>query len=136
MNQRPPIPDADETPEALQARLRRELTVAMKQRRQDVISTLRTLIADVDNAHAIDPPHSTVEDASRHVAGARHGIGTTDTARAELSLAGIHKIIEQNVDEHLANADLHESCSQLENAHRLRLQADHLRQYLPDTPRP
>lgn len=136
MTQRPPAPEVDETPEALQARLRRDLTTAMKQRHHDDISALRTLIADIDNAHAINPPNPTVDDASRHVAGARHGVGSTDAARTELSLADIHQIIEQNIDAHLANADHHEHHGQIEKAHRLRHQANHLGRYLPDVPRP
>lgn len=136
MSQRPPKPTADESPEALQVRLRRDLTVAMKQRRHDDISALRILIAEIDNAHAIDPPLPTVDDTSQHVAGARHGVGATDAARAELSLADIHRIIKDSIDDCLADADHCEHNGHLDKANRRRHQANHLRRYLPDAPRP
>jgi uncharacterized protein YqeY len=126
------IPDPDEPARSIRTRLRDDLVVAMKQRRRDDVAALRTLLAEIDNAEAVDPvPHPT-DDSTRHVAGARHGAGSSEAVRASLTAADIRRILEHHVDEHLADADDHERGGHDESAARLRARADLLRRYLPD----
>lgn len=125
-----PTPDPDEAAGSIRTRLRDDLVVAMKQRRRDDVAALRTLLAEIDNAEAVDPAPRPTTDTTRHVAGARHGVGSSEAIRASLTAADVRRIVEHHVDEHLADADHHARGGHHESASRLRAQADLLRRYL------
>jgi uncharacterized protein YqeY len=101
---------------ALRTLLRRDLGVALKTRHAEAVAALRTTIAAIDNAEAVDP---TTVDA-----------GSTEVARRDLSIADVRAVLHEHVDDYVTEADRYESLGRHDAAQRLRRQADTLRPYL------
>ncbi|WP_036438547.1 hypothetical protein [Mycobacterium sp. URHB0044] len=101
---------------ALRALLRRDLGVALKTRHAEAVAALRTTIAAIDNAEAVDP--ATVDADS------------TEVARRELSIADVRAVLHDHVDDYVAEADRYELLGRHDAAQRLRRQAETLRKYL------
>jgi uncharacterized protein YqeY len=121
-------------PDLLRARLRADLTTAMKARDKDAVAVLRTALAAFDNAEAVAAPPSTPGPpaTSEHVAGSSVGLGSAEVARRVLTLADLHDILRDQVDERTAEARTYAALGQVDAADRLRRDADLLRAYLPD----
>ncbi len=100
----------------LRALLRRDLGVALKTRRAEAAAALRTTIAAIDNAEAVDP--ATVED------------GSTEVARRDLSMADVRAVLHNHIDDYVTEAERYQSLGRHDAAQRLRRQADTLRPYL------
>lgn len=123
-------PTEDTPAEILRTRLRRDLRAAMKAQRRDEMAALRTLIAAIDNAEAAETPSlASPPDASEHVAGARRGIGTADTARRSLSDGDLQRIVEAELWERDAQADRLELLGRTDDSTHLRTQAEVLARY-------
>ncbi len=119
-------------PHALRARMRTDLTAAMKARDKDAVAALRTGLAAVDNAEAVAAPQPSGPPAtSEHVAGTTAGLGTAEVARRVLSLDDVHALVAAQVAERAAEADRYESLGRPDDAARLRREAEVLRAYLP-----
>jgi uncharacterized protein len=101
---------------ALRALLRRDLGAALKARRAEAVAALRTTIAAIDDAEAVDP--ITV------------GIGVTEVARRDLSIADVRAVLHNHFDDYVTEADRYQSLGRQDAAQRLRRQADTLRRYL------
>lgn len=117
---------------SLRTRLRRDLTVAMKERRHEKVGALRTLIAAIDNAQAIIVADDAPALDAEPIAGSRHGIGSTDAERATLDADDVHAIVRAQIDEYLADAELDERHGHNDLAGQLRGRAAALRPYLAD----
>ncbi|TAK68314.1 MAG: hypothetical protein EPO13_12060 [Actinomycetota bacterium] len=102
----------------------------MKARRPDAVTALRTAIAAIDNAAAVDPTVETPGAAGDHVAGARTGVGSTEAARRRLGSDELHAILRDQITERLSEADRYDSLGRVEDAQRLRREADVLSAYL------
>lgn len=102
----------------------------MKARDSDVVTALRTAIAAIDNAEAVDATEKSAAATSEHFAGAHVGLGVTEADRRHLSIDETRQIIQSQITEHETEADGYEALGQSDAAARLRRQADALRRYL------
>lgn len=118
-----------ETVQDLRSALRADLLTAMKARRSEVVSALRTALAAVDNAEAVAVPNAPMESASEHVAGAGIGVGSTETERRTLSIDEVRSLLRVQVQERVTEAELYDSYGRSEAAERLRREADAMRKY-------
>ncbi|MFG2433410.1 hypothetical protein [Streptomyces sp. NPDC048508] len=123
-----PVP---EDAQALRSLLRTDLVAAMKARRTEAVSALRTAIAVIDNAEAVETPaQASVHAVSEHVAGAGTGVGSTEAERRVLSLDDVRALLQAQVDDRTGEADRYDTYGQVDAALRLRREADVLSRYL------
>lgn len=117
----------------LRARVRSDLTAAMKARRIVDVSALRSLLAALDDAQAVPAPaHVPASSlAGEHVAGAAVGVGSTEVARLELSAAEIGLVVAGQIEERQAAADTFAAVDQADAAQRLRAEAEVIARYRP-----
>lgn len=107
------------TVEATKAAMRRDLSAAMKERRAEVVTALRTAIAVLDNAEAVEPdPES----------------GATEVARRFLSASDVETLLRGCVDDNLAEALRYDDLGRSDAAERLRREAQIIRGYLSERP--
>jgi uncharacterized protein len=125
-----PEPTHTNAAQALRATLRADLVTAMKLRRPEAVAALRTAIAAIDNAEAVEAPDGIAEVASEHVAGARTGVGSTEVQRRVLSLGEVRTLLRAQVEERRTEADRLDTCERPDPARRLRLEAEVLGRYL------
>lgn len=80
--------------------LREDLKTALRQRDRTAMSALRSALSAIDNAESVPTAASAgaIEDASV-------GVGTTETARRELTPTQLRDIMRSEVDERHAAAD-------------------------------
>ena len=125
--------------ESLHDRLRRALPAAMKARDRTAVDALRSALAAIDNAQAVDPPRPPPGDggtepggAGGHprLAGTVVGVGAAEVERRRLSEAQLAEIVRAEIAEREAAADGYERVGQLEPAERLRGEAQVLASYL------
>ncbi|MFD7792474.1 hypothetical protein [Streptomyces sp. NPDC059759] len=123
-----PVP---EDAQALRSLLRTDLVAATKARRTEAVSALRTAIAVIDNAEAVEAPaQASVHAVSEHVAGAGAGVGSTEAERRVLSLDDVRALLQAQVDDRTGEADRYDTHGQRDAALRLRREADVLSRYL------
>ncbi|SDU69378.1 GatB/YqeY domain-containing protein [Jiangella alkaliphila] len=116
--------------QALRDRLRADLTAAMKARRPDVVTALRTALAAVDNAEAVAPSEQPSAATSEHVAGAHTGLGAAEAERRELTAGDVRSILRAQVSERRTEAERYDAHGRHDAADRLRREADALVPYL------
>lgn len=126
----------------LPERLRAALRTALRDRDRVAMAALRSALAAIDNAGAVDPataadsppagpvpgtrPASVagpVPATSAHVAGAVLGLGAAEVARRELTDADVAGIVRAELDDRLAAAALYERGGRTDVAARLRAEA-------------
>ncbi len=98
----------------LQQRLRESFTAALKARDAVATAALRSALAAIDNAAAVDAAsgsHPTL------------GVGTRDVARRELSPGEVREIVRREVSDREAAATEYESRAKRDQARRLRAEA-------------
>ncbi|MEU8790872.1 hypothetical protein [Streptomyces sp. NPDC048643] len=127
---RSPDTPAPEDAQALRSLLRADLVAAMKARRTEAVTALRTAIAVIDNAEAVEAPAQAAHAVSEHVAGARTGVGSTEAERRVLSVDDVRALLRAQVDDRIGEADRYDTYGQRDAALRLRREADVLGQYL------
>jgi uncharacterized protein YqeY len=117
--------------DTLRVRLRRDLTAAMKARRNEEVATIRTLMAAIDNAEAagIEPPTSTTLPNSRDFAGAVLGIGSGDTPRRELDAAELDEILGAEIADRRAHEAQYGAGGRSDAAERMRREAELITRY-------
>jgi uncharacterized protein YqeY len=121
---------SEDTPaNVLRMRLRRDLRAAMKAQRRDEMAALRSLIAAVDNAESVEDSPQPSRTSSAHVAGSVRGLGAADAARRSLSERDVQRIIEAELWERDAQAERLELLGRVEDASRLRSEADVILRY-------
>lgn len=106
---------------ALKERLRADLKAAMHQRNAPEVSLIRTLIAAVDNAEAV--PTEGFEERLR----SRETIG--EIARRELDATALDGVLASEAQSRLAAAVDYERNGHVEQAARLRREADLIARY-------
>ena len=116
--------------ETLRARLRIDLRLAMKTREIDAVAVLRSVIAAIDNAEAVEAPARGEAIPYGGIAGAQAGVGSTEVARRDLSDDELRVLLTDQVAERLAAAGMYEARGRQALAIRLRREADLLRTYL------
>lgn len=123
-------------PQELRALLRADLVAAMKARRREAVSALRTALAAIENAEAVTAPTGTADAGatgaagSEHVAGASAGVGSTEAPRRVLSAEDLHGLLRAQVTERRAEAERYTAHGAHDAAERLRAEADVLAGYL------
>jgi uncharacterized protein YqeY len=110
--------------------LRADLVAAMKARHVDAVTALRTAIAAIDNAEAVDAPADDQPRASEHIAGARSGVGATEAERRDLTASTVRAILREQISERVAEAERYDGHGQTAAADRLRREADALIRYV------
>lgn len=95
--------------------LRRDLSSAMKARRSEEVSALRTALATLDNAEAVAPDPE---------------VTATEVARRGLSAAAVDTILRSCIEEGRVEARRYDELGRPDAAQRLRRQADIIAAYL------
>jgi uncharacterized protein len=89
--------------------MRRALTAAMKARDRRAVTVLRSALAAIDNAEAVDtakgPPGEGHPAGEGEIAGAAIGVGAAEAARRTLTPAETEAIVRAEVDERQTAAD-------------------------------
>ena len=115
--------------EDVRTRMRRGLTAAMKARDRRAVAALRSTLAAIDNAEAVDatqaPPAREGE-----IAGAALGVGAAEVERRTLTAAETEAIVRREVAERETAAQAYERAGQSPHADRLRDEAELLSAYL------
>ena len=117
MNERQTQPD-------LRARMRAALTTAMKQRDAIAVSALRSALAAIDNAEAVDASYAPpAAPSSARVAGAVGGLGAGEVARRVLSSDEIAAIVAAEAQQRRDAAAEYDRLGAPDEAARLRTEA-------------
>ncbi len=111
-------------------RLRRDLTAAQRARDEVAVSALRSVIAAIENAAAVDAAVSPRPPGSEYVAGAAAGWGATEVDRRELADDELRDVVRVEVEERRAAAAEYDGLGRGDVAERLRREADLLVAYL------
>jgi uncharacterized protein YqeY len=115
----------------MRSRMRQDMTAALKDRDEVTVAALRSAIAAIDNAEALDTSANTARDTgSQHIAGATAGVGSSDVERRILSDAEVQGIIRRQVEERREAADQYVKLGREDQAMRLRREAGVLSDYL------
>ena len=117
----------------LRGRLRGALPAAMKARDGAAVAALRSALAAIDNAEAVESaPRRSPAAAAGHadLAGTVAGLGVAEVERRHLQEAEVEQIVQAEVAERRAAADAYERAGQAERAGRLRAEADVLSSHL------
>jgi uncharacterized protein YqeY len=120
---------------SLRDRLRAALPAAIKARDSVAVSALRSALAAIDNAEAVDaaqapPPAVGHADFAGSVAGLR----AAEVVRRSLTATQAEEIVRAEVADRQASARDYERAGQPDHAERLRREADVLRSHLGGTP--
>jgi uncharacterized protein YqeY len=117
----------------LREALRRDLIVAIKTRQTDTVTALRTALAAIDNAEAVNSQGRTKTIASEYIAGASAGVGSTEATRRDLYVDDLHAILREQITERTSAADIYDEHGQTHAADRLRREANVLTKYITIT---
>jgi uncharacterized protein len=122
---------------SLRQRLRAALPEAMKARDAVAVAALRSALATIDNAEAVDPAPApsgaaaTLPGAgSTDVAGAVVGVGAAEVERRSLSDAQVEELVRAELADRQAAARQYEQAGHRQRAERLRGEAGVLGAYL------
>jgi uncharacterized protein len=128
--------------------MRRGLTAAMKARDKRAVAALRSTLAAIDNAEAVDvtqvPPAGGGRPVSEavppvrggrpagegRIAGAALGVGAAEAERRTLTAAEMEAIVRREVAERQTAAQAYERAGQAPHAEGLRAEAELLGAYL------
>lgn len=98
----------------LHQRLRDSFTAALKAKDATATAALRSALAAIDNASAVDATSGSQPAL---------GVGTRDVARNELSQEQVREIVRREVSDREAAATEYESRTKTDQARRLRAEA-------------
>jgi uncharacterized protein YqeY len=109
----------------IESRLRDALKQSMRARDKAAVSALRTTLAAIDNAGAVEVADAAPASLSgdEHVAGSRLGVGAAEAERRELSEAELVALVRAEVTEREASATEYERHGESERAAGLRHEA-------------
>ena len=117
----------------MRSRLRRDLSAAIKARDSVAVSALRTALAAIENAEAVDVISAPPITGNEHFAGATSGHGAAVQRRA-LTNADEAALVQSQVDQRSMAAQEFEALGRQDVADLLRAEADVLRAYLATSP--
>lgn len=118
----------------MRVELRAGLLAAMKARDRTAVQALRSALAAIDNAEAVDPALAApMAVAHPDVAGSVAGPRAAEVERLCLSEAQVQDIVRTEVTERQAIAEEYERTGHPSRAQELRDQAGVLARYLPDS---
>ena len=116
----------------LRQRLRDALTGAIKSRDKVAVAALRSALAAIDNAEAVQIPQPAGEQLA--IEQLRIGVGTAELARRELTEAQIEHIVRGELAEREAAARDYQRAGRIEHAERLRGEIRVLTEQLGERP--
>lgn len=116
----------------LRQRLHDALATAMKARDRTAVAALRSTLAAIDNAQAIDRPATM--DRNLAIEQIPAGAGATDVARRTLTESQVEQIVRAELSERRAAAHHYDQTGQPERARRLREEIRILSRHLPGGP--
>jgi uncharacterized protein len=112
--------------EAWKNDLRAALREALRERKAYAVAVLRETLAAIENAEAVDvsaaPPVQ-----HGHIAGGVAGVGAAEVPRRVLSAEAVTELVERELEERRAAAEMYSAMGRHEEARRLMLQTDVLR---------
>ena len=108
----------------IRAALRDDLVAAMKARRRDAVTALRTAIAAIDNAEALTALEVTPTLGDGPIAGATTGLGSSEAQRRVLSAPDVVALVEAEIAERRAASEEIEEAGRPDRAADLRREAD------------
>jgi uncharacterized protein YqeY len=115
----------------VRARLRTGLRESMRARDSAAVSAIRSALAALDNAEAVNVPEDvTVTTEGEHVVSAAMGVGAAEAQRAELTDADVTGILQREVDERRAAAREYADAGRADAAERLEAEVATLVRYL------
>ena len=128
-------PTAYDTASALVARLRAALAAALGSGDRATASAVRSALAAVGNAEAVDPatqrghaarggPAAQAMAPSAHFAGARAGLGAGEVPRKRLTASDVTQIVQAEITERQSAAAEYDRLGHGGQAERLRREAD------------
>ncbi|CAM3375401.1 GatB/YqeY domain-containing protein [Occultella aeris] len=122
----------------MRATMRRDLLVALKARDRVTVAALRSALAAIDNAEAVEVPTGREGEPEYPgdgptIAGSAVGLGAAETTRRDLSEADIAAIVAREVRERTDAALEYEAAGRTEGSARLREEAQVLSRYLDAT---
>jgi uncharacterized protein len=105
----------------IRSTVRSALTGAMKERDAVAVDTLRSVLAAIDHAEAVDPALAPRAEQGR-IAGGVAGLGAGDVPRRVLGDDDIRRILDQAITQREAAATQYEGLRRPADARRLRLE--------------
>lgn len=112
-------------------RMREDLARAIKARDRVAVAALRTTLAAIDNAEAVDAQAGAPRAAGNsHIAGASAGVGSSDVPRRALSDADIDTIVREQLAERRDAAAEYDRLGRSHEADALRREAAVLKGYV------
>jgi uncharacterized protein YqeY len=109
--------------EPVRERLRTALRAAMKARDRTAVSVLRSTLAAIENAEAVEHDgRAVVEDA--RIAGSVGGLGAGEAPRAVVDEQTARAIVAREAEDRRAAAEEYERLGRADEAARLREEAD------------
>jgi uncharacterized protein YqeY len=105
----------------LRARLRRRLSGALRDHDRLAVSALRSALAALDNAEAVQPAEGLRPEASEHFAGGMAGLGAAEVERRVLDAESQRRIVKAEIEARLTAAATYEQHGQNTRAAELRL---------------
>lgn len=111
--------------------MRHDLKSAMKARDNTAVDAIRSALAAIDNAEAVQVDHSVTEPGSADVAGSAVGLGAAEAERRDLATTDIRAIVETEVNDRIAAACQYEKAGRSDAGGKLRAEAEVLRAYMP-----
>jgi len=112
--------------------LRRDLAAAMKARDKPSVSALRSALAAIENAEAVDVSAAPLPaPPDPHIAGSVAGLGTAEVERRALGDCEAEQLVREEAEERVGVALDLERAGHHRRAARLQAEADVLRKYLP-----
>jgi uncharacterized protein len=113
--------------------LRRHLSTAVREHDRPATSALRSAMAALDNAEAVQLSEGFQPEASQHVAGGVAGLGAAEMERRVLDAESQRAIVRAEIESRLTAATTYEQHGQSARAAELRLGADVLLAVLDST---
>jgi uncharacterized protein YqeY len=122
---------ADNTAPDVVARLRAALTAALRSGDRAAVAAVRSALAAISNAEAVDPaaqggPADLTMAPGEHFAGARAGFGAGEVPRKRLMAPEVTHIVLAEIDERQSAAAEYDRLGHSGQAERLRREADAL----------
>jgi uncharacterized protein YqeY len=113
-------------------RLRADLRTSMTARNPVAVSALRSALAAIQNAEAVETPtNPTSSSAGPHFGGSRRGLGATEAPRRALGEHDVESILRAQIEERRVAAADYERLGDTERSARLCEEAYVLTVYLP-----
>jgi uncharacterized protein YqeY len=102
----------------------------MKSRDRDAVTALRTTLAAIDNAEAVETTGPHAPHTSGNTAEAGTGAGSTEVPRRELTTRDVRAILRAQVADRITGAAAYDAHGQTHAADRLRREAATLARYI------